>query len=217
MAAGQRNGEKDLGARALLGHHVAPTRLHDLAGHVLERDVIGGGERLVGVEEAVVGRHEHVRGAELADDELHEARDLLDGVRTGVKDLALGGRLVAGGVDGVVVDVDHVRLPHQLLALRAPHAVHEVVVRHGDARGMRAADDLLTLGAGRSLHAVNEHGERGLAARLAPLEQEGAVRQQRRHAALGDRGQRGLHGGQLGRALGLALEHVRELCRHLVA
>ena len=62
------------------------------------------GQRLVLEQEAVVGGDEDVGGVGVRD-LLHQVDDVAQRVLDGLEDLSLGARLVAGGVDAVVVDV----------------------------------------------------------------------------------------------------------------
>ena len=116
-----------------------------------------------------------------------------------------------------MVDVDHVRLSHELEALCAAHLADERLVLDGDAGGVVLPDDLLPRGARGRLGAIDEDLEATGAALARALEGEAAVRKQCRHAALRDGGQGGLHARELARALGVALETLRELGGDLVA
>ena len=110
---------------------------------------------------------EDVRGAEVLDDGPHGGDELLHGIAAALEDPALRALLVAQGVDRVVVDVDHVRIPHELEALRAAHLADERLVLDGDAGGVVLPDDLLPRGARGSLRTIDEDLEAACAA-LAP-------------------------------------------------
>ena len=112
----QRDGHEHVGARAVAGNGVAAPDDERVPVDLGSDSALRGVERLVGIEEAVVGGDDDLACDALTAYELHQAEDLLDRIAAGGEHLALGRGFVAHRVDGIVVDVDDLRVLDEVLA-----------------------------------------------------------------------------------------------------
>ena len=111
-------------------------------------------QRLVLEQEAVVSRDEDVGGVGVGQ-LLHQVDDVAQRVLDGLEDLPFGAGLVPGGVDPVVVDVQH---PVGLVELSPLVGVQGLEVLGLDRRAADAFEDLPAEGGAVRRLAVREHG-----------------------------------------------------------
>ena len=143
---------------------------------------------------------------------LDQANQLLQGFFYRLEHPLLGFPLVAGGVDPVVVDVDHVVIAYQCPAVVTLHG-HQLI---GLAGGRPLADGLTkNLDAvGRPLRALPIHQHD---AGLVVGNRQRLVGQQRRHAELGVAGQHRKHRFQCCAVTVLLADEAQQLLADLIA
>ena len=100
--------------------------------------------------------NENVRSAQFVHDDTQNAGNLLNCCLTGVKDFGLRRGFVSDGVDGVVIDVDHIFSGNQLPPFILLH-VQKVIVLNGNAGFRRRVQDRVSLHGGTSGISVNKN------------------------------------------------------------
>jgi hypothetical protein len=115
---------------------------------------------------------------------LDQANQLLQGFFHRLENPLLGFPLVAGGIDPVVVDIDHVMVAHQRPAVVAFHAINSSALQAGSPLADRLAKDLDAVGRTLGALPIHQHGAGFVVGNRQLL-----VGQQRRHAKLGVAGQ----------------------------
>ena len=100
--------------------------------------------------------NENVRSAQFVHNDAKDAGKLLNCRLTGIKDFGLRRGFVSDGVDGVVVDVDHIFSGNQLPPFILLH-VQKIIVLDGNAGFRRRVQDRVSLHGGTGGISVNEN------------------------------------------------------------
>ena len=170
----------------------------------------------------MVCRDDHVRRAELPDEQPHERAQLPDGLPAGTEDVVFRGRLVSYGVDAVVIQVHqrgvtHCRTSFLTAKLEKRGRLKSGSMRAGAVSPKERLDDLTALlGASRGL-AVYDDGKRAADGSRRLAKAIGRVGEKRGHPALGYGREGRLHGRELRAALRLALESLGQFRADLKA
>ena len=104
----------------------------------------------------MIRRDENICSAQFVHDDTQNAGNLLNCCLTGVKDFGLRRGFVSDGVDGVVIDVDHIFSGNQLPPFILLH-VQKVIVLNGNAGFRRRVQDRVSLHGGTGGIPVNEN------------------------------------------------------------
>ena len=104
----------------------------------------------------MIRRDENVRSAQFIHDDTQDAGKLLNCRLAGVKDFGLRRGFVSDGVDGVVIDVDHIFSGNQLPPFILLH-VQKIIVLNGNAGFRRRVQDRVSLHGGTGGISVNKN------------------------------------------------------------
>ena len=163
------------------------------------------------VDEAMVRGHQQVVGVGTGQ-LLDQPNQLLQGFFHCLENPLLGFPLVAGGVDAVVVDVDHVMVAHQRPAVITLHGHQLVGLTGGSPLTDCLAKDLDAVGRSLGTLAIHQHGAGFVVGNCQCL-----VGQQRRHAELGVAGQHRKGRFQFGAVAVFLADQTQQLIADFVA